>query len=254
MTQIRMIATDLDGTLLRRDKTISDYTASVLHRLREKGILFVAATARPVRTLREDLPFLKIDAGAFHNGAALWKNGERIGGFGIENADAIARRILAGQPHSHISVECGEILYANFDAGTIWKDIAYVPTADFAEISGKTADKIIVEADSIEKVRAIEHYLPEHAYAQLCEGRLALCMHRLATKPDALRAIAASFGVEMAQVAAFGDDHNDIAMLNACGRGIAVANAIDEVKAAADELTFSNEEDGVARWIEQNIL
>ena len=58
----------------------------------------------------------------------------------------------------------------------------------------------------------------------------------------------------MHEIAAFGDDHNDIAMLSACGAGIAVGNAIDEVKRAADHIALSNEEDGVARWIEENIL
>jgi len=254
MQKIRMIATDLDGTLLRRDKTISEYTADVLHRLREKGIIFAVATARPARTMAEDLGFLPIDAGVFHNGAAVFAGGRRIGGWGIENGGSIVRSVLAKRPESRICLESGEILYANFDAGEIWRGISYVPTQDFSEADGKIADKLIIEADTIEKVRSYDAFLPEGVYSQLCEGRLALCMHREATKPGGIRLIADHFGIGMHEIAAFGDDHNDIAMLSACGAGIAVGNAIDEVKRAADHIALSNEEDGVARWIEENIL
>lgn len=54
-------------------------------------------------------------------------------------------------------------------------------------------------------------------------------------------------------IAAFGDDKNDMDMLRLCGREIAVANAIPELLGIADEVTLSNDEDGVAKWIEQNL-
>ena len=56
MGNIRMVVTDLDGTFLRSDKTISAYTAGVIRKLRQRGILFVAATARPVRAVKGVLP------------------------------------------------------------------------------------------------------------------------------------------------------------------------------------------------------
>ena len=55
-------------------------------------------------------------------------------------------------------------------------------------------------------------------------------------------------------IASFGDDFNDIGMLKLCGKGIAMQNAIDEVKQIANEICLSNEDDGVARWIEENLL
>ena len=59
-------------------------------------------------------------------------------------------------------------------------------------------------------------------------------------------------GVPMAEAAAFGDDLADVGMLQACGFGIAVANALPEVKAAADFVTASNDEDGVAKWLAEH--
>ena len=57
----------------------------------------------------------------------------------------------------------------------------------------------------------------------------------------------------MPEVVAFGDDLNDVDMLRGCGTGVAMANALDEVKLAADEVCGGNDEDGVAKWIEANM-
>jgi hypothetical protein len=61
-------------------------------------------------------------------------------------------------------------------------------------------------------------------------------------------------GISLESIAAFGDDSNDIDMLKLCGKGIAVSNAVPEVLKIADEITSSNDEDGVARWINSNII
>ncbi|RIK43550.1 MAG: Cof-type HAD-IIB family hydrolase, partial [Chloroflexi bacterium] len=72
-----------------------------------------------------------------------------------------------------------------------------------------------------------------------------------ANKAAALAVLMADWGVPLAQVVAFGDDTNDIEMLQECGLGVAVANAADEVKQVADEITATNDEDGVAIVLER---
>ena len=81
-----------------------------------------------------------------------------------------------------------------------------------------------------------------------------MVMNKNARKRNPIRDIAYYFGLSLDEVAAFGDDYNDIEMLRDCGIGIAVANAIDEVKAAADYVCDSNDNDGVAKWLEENVL
>ena len=81
-----------------------------------------------------------------------------------------------------------------------------------------------------------------------------MIMNRSATKINGIRLLAEHFDIPMEQIAAFGDDYNDIEMLKACGVGIAVANALPDVRAAADHIALSNEEDGEARWIAENLL
>ena len=75
-----------------------------------------------------------------------------------------------------------------------------------------------------------------------------------ATKDNAIKALSSKLNIPLEQIVSFGDDFNDIGMLQVSGTGVAMANAIPEVKHAADQTCKSNNEDGVAHWIIQNIL
>lgn len=249
----RMIVTDLDGTLLRNDKTVSEYTLHIVEEIRRAGVLFAVATARPVRAVAEWLPFIKYDAGIFHNGAVIRTPDGETGDMGIAESDVIARMILDSMPCACISVESGDRLYCNYDSNRIWPGAEFTFTLDFACLAGKIADKLIVEARSHADVERLAPLLPEYTYAQLSENRIAMIMNRRATKINAVRALADKYGIAMDDVVAFGDDYNDIEMLKGCGLGIAVENALDEVKAAADEVCAGNMDDGVARWIAENM-
>lgn len=251
---IRMIVTDLDGTFLRDDKTATEYALRAVEAARKKGVLFTIATARPIRSVVEWLPFIEFDVGIFHNGAVIRTCDGDIYGMGIDAPGAIARRILAATPEACISVEAEDRLYCNYDSNRVWPGAEFTFTRDFACVEGKVADKIIVEAHSAEEMERFAGFIPDYTYAVLSENRIAMIMNKKATKINAIRAVAEKFGIDMAAVAAFGDDYNDIDMLKGCGRGIAVANALDEVKAAADEVCLSNMDDGVARWIRANIV
>ena len=254
MQDIKMIVTDLDGTYLKDDKSVSEYTKSVIDRLRAKGIKFVIATARPVRAVRDFLPEVQYDAGAFHNGAVIMEKAVRVGGMGVERATELIARILQERPKAHIAAEVDDWLYANFDAETIWPGIEYTYTADFAQITGMTADKLIIEAHSLEEMEQYQRFLPQELYLRLSENVIAMIMNQAATKSNSIRLLVERYGITMEQVVAFGDDYNDMDMLQACGRGIAVANALEAVKEVADEVCGSNAEDGMAKWLEKALL
>ena len=74
-----------------------------------------------------------------------------------------------------------------------------------------------------------------------------------ATKERAIENLCSYLNLPAEKIVAFGDDFNDIGMLKLCGKGVAMGNAISEVKSVADEICLSNEEDGVARWIEEHL-
>jgi hydroxymethylpyrimidine pyrophosphatase-like HAD family hydrolase len=83
---------------------------------------------------------------------------------------------------------------------------------------------------------------------------LITVVHREATKLNALLAAGNALNIDIGCIAAFGDDYSDIEILSDCGVGVAVANAIEECKAAADYICGANVHDGVAKWIEENLF
>jgi len=252
--KIKMIVTDLDRTLLKDDKTVSNYTLHVLEKLRERGIPFVIATARPIRTVREPLGFLRFDAAVYHNGAVIMAGDSLLAKYGIASPTSIIAALLKDRPEINISVESNDRMYSNMSAEELWPGVQYTMTVDFHETAGMIADKILLEANSPEEMAELEPYVPAEAYLQLSENSVAMMMDRQATKLNGVRILAAHYGVGLEEIAAFGDDYNDIDMLTACGVGVAVENALPEVKNAANIICGSNQEDGVARWIAENIL
>lgn len=250
---IKMIVTDLDGTFLRTDKSVSEYSQQVIKQCREKGIIFVIATARPVRAVKSFLPYLPCDAAIYHNGAVIKLGEKMLDGYGIPNPEKCIFSLLRAFPGLHVSAEIQDRLYANFDPGHIWKDIPYIVT-DFTDLPGAAADKILIETSSMEEVEKFKPFLPPDLYIQLSENAVAMIMNKQACKMNGVKTLAAHYHISTEEIAAFGDDYNDIQMLRECGRGIAVENAIFEVKEAADEICADNDRDGVAGWLERNIL
>ena len=254
---IKMIVTDLDRTLLKDDKTISPYTAQTLEALRRQGIPLVVATARPPRAVRQELSFLRYDGAVYHNGAITVVGDQVVDLYQIDKGQDIVAAILRERPESFLSVEMGDALYTNMLPQSLmhWRVHQYTP--DFHEIAGRQVEKILIsspEGKAEDWLAMYKKFIPEELYMQVSENTLIMVMNREATKLNGIRRLAKHYAVNLEEVAAFGDDFNDMEMLCACGVGVAVANAIPEVKAAADEVCGSNEGDGVARWIEERLL
>lgn len=250
-TDIKMIVTDLDGTLLRDDKSISTRTETVIKQLRNNGIPFVVATARPIRAVKTFLPWVSFDAAIFHNGAVVMDHEILLKNLGIKNPQRIVNAILNDKPDYKIAVESNDMMYSNFDAGEIWPGIDYIKTPDFKELEHSFAEKIIVDAYSIEEMNALEKYITDDLYMLLSENRIVTIHNTQSSKMNGIKTLAERYNISPDQIVAFGDDYNDIDMLKSCGIGVAVENALSEVKNAADEITESNEQDGVAKWLER---
>jgi Cof subfamily protein (haloacid dehalogenase superfamily) len=252
---VKMIVTDLDNTLLRCDKTVSEYTASVFYRCKEAGIKIVFATARPVRAVTKWLSInIQSDACIYHNGAVIHIGDKPFQETGIGH-ETVSKLLRTAKQldDTRIAVEINDTLYVNFDASTIWPGVEYTLT-DFCGLTELPADKIIFFTADKTKISKIERLLGDHLYWEISENEVLMVMNKDARKRNAINALAMRFGMSLSEVVAFGDDHNDVEMLRECGIGVAVANAIDEAKAIADFVCETNDDDGVARWIEKRIL
>ena len=248
---MKAIITDLDRTLLRTDKSISPYTIDVLNACHRAGLLIMAATARPERTVTEYHEQIHFDAMAVTNGARILLPGrEIINELSRESAEKILTGICE-HPDIILSVETSTGFYANADIPgwdpMIYNDFPRLPTE--SEVY-----KILVSSKHDSIFSAVEDSLTEDAYHTIAGGSLIQIMNRRATKWNGVGAMLNAFGISPGDAIYFGDDNDDIEAIRMCGTGIAVSNAIEPVLAVADAVTESNDEDGVARFIRRNIL
>lgn len=254
--EIKMIAVDLDGTVLKDDKTISHYTIDTFEKCRQQGIIIVIATARPVRATDIYLGEIKPSAKVCHNGGITFIEDMVISNYQIpaDTAHDIVRKVQRKYPQIKIGCDLNETLYTNFDLSKLWDDVEYVYT-DYSKPFADNVDKLIM---SIEEYPDFSQYihdmLPSDVYADIADNSLAYIMNKNVSKHNGLSLALEQMQISPENVACFGDDTPDIGMIQFCGAGVAMGNAKDSVKAVADFICESNEDDGVAKWIEENIL
>ena len=261
---IRAIAFDLDDTLLRPDASVSDYTADVLQRAAQQGIIILPASGRTRDSMWPAVQRIGC-ASAFIscNGADVWTTDRDLlmqELLPVELAHEVARfaadRGVYCQTYSpdrfFYSMEND---YAVSYAQSSSLEGEYV--GDLTQFIQRPVTKLLMMDDP---ARIAELYQEARA---LFAGRASLtcskayfleCNPLRATKGNALKWCAKHFGFDMSELLAFGDSLNDVSMLEAAGTGVAMANAREDVKAMGFPLCASNGEDGVARYIEENIL
>ena len=200
---IKMILTDLDGTLIRSDGSISERTKAILKSCQNRGICVAIAAARYPKT---------------------------------EITVAVGRQVFWNSDHISESEKLHKTVYY-----------------DYRETLSHRANKIVAELPDPETAEQIadknhcrlQSYRGEKWYAFLPET---------AGKVQAVKELAKILNISFSDIAAFGDDKNDMEMFPICGTGVAVANAVSDVKVIADCVTLSNDEDGVAEWLAKNVL
>ena len=273
MKNIKMIVTDLDRTLLRPklpgddDSKISDYSADIFNKCIGKKIKVAFATARPKRVTTQYLEIIPADAVILHNGGLIYEGEEQIFHCNISSGAVknIVRSISRDFPEATLSVEADDVLYTNFEAefDPATANWDYTILNNLSEcLPDKSAEKIIVGLRSVnmmtekteDVIKRFEKYLNDDLYVELNSERFLFFMNRNAKKSTAVKFLAERYGFDMSEILAFGDDYNDVDMLRECGAGVAVSNAIDEAKAVADYICGPNDEDGVAKWIEENLF
>lgn len=249
--RIRAVVVDLDRTLLHTDKSLSLYTETVLKKCREQGMRIMVATARPLRTIGQYCARIDFDALVVSNGARVIC-ADRRAEYGIcpESAERLLR-VLSCRPELRVTLETGERAYSNLPIS----DYETILSDDLIGIAGAEGVlKILVHMDGAGTLEFVEKELTEDLYAMVANGYLIQIMSKSATKWNGVKAMLEIVGCSPEETAYFGDDYDDLEPIQRCGIGVAVANAIDEVRAVADDIAQSNDADGVARFIAQRFL
>lgn len=248
----KLILTDLDDTLLHSDKTISPYTLDVLRRCQEAGALigFSTSRGRPNIALYESQ--VHPDVIICNGGALTFLKNECIRSvhFTLDETRALiakAYEVIGPCAEMTVDLETGFFWNRHVEERSTGYALGeYDDLLDFRQPAQKicvqTADR--ATADTIATAVHDVDYLPFSDIPWFKYSPAA------ATKENALSFLVEKLGISLDEVIAFGDDFNDIGMLKMAGRGVAMGNAIPEVKAAADEVIGTCNEDGVAHLLE----
>ena len=252
---IRMILTDLDHTLLKQDGSVSEKTLQILTACRTKEIRFAIATARYWIGAERYIDLLNPDFEITTDGTLVHSHGQCIYScaFSVSETNAIISGIAEAVPGAEITAACGKTVYWNSHHISESEKLNKAVYYDYSSPLDVQANKIVAELPDESVAREIAAKTNSKLQCYRGEKWYAF-MPAASGKTAAIRALAEISGISPEDTVAFGDDLNDIEMLRFCGTGIAVANAIPEVQEAADEITLSNDEDGVAKWLADHCL
>jgi Cof subfamily protein (haloacid dehalogenase superfamily) len=249
---IKMIVTDLDGTLLMDDKSISGPAIAALGKCRESGIKVVYATGRG-GSADMVAPSHLFDGRIVMNGAVARVNDTVVYSRLIPYRTARLLLMACDRQSLKTSSEVSGMHYSNFNLSDLWPQITYFKIVDFSK-HDVDAEKLCVCVDKPGDAEFIRKFLPDDLHMHVSNDGLAMIMQRDATKAKAVGELARLWEISREEIVAFGDDLNDMDMLSYAGIGVAMGNALDEVKAIAGFVALSNEEDGLADWITRNLF
>ena len=243
---ISVLALDLDETLVRSDDTISPRTLALLQAWADAGNHIVIATGRPPRRTRVIHDSLHVHPWVCYNGATIFEDGTPVYNTSIAAADAamVVAAFMDAAPDCWVGLECDDCFYFNRPQSA-YGDAIYVQ--DIRTMSNQAASKIYLPLDHYRRVADLLPPLPSHLRLLTSEKyNVAQVMPLTVSKAAGLKFLAQRWGYTMQQVMAFGDDTNDIEMIQEAGVGVAMGNAVPELKAVANRITLTNDEDGVA--------
>lgn len=253
MEECRLLLFDLDGTLLRSDKRVSQETLQMLQRYRNKGILIGVCTSRGEQNALSFIEELRPDVLIASGGALVKYNNEYIykAGFSKERTREMivtAREVCGAD--CEITIDTVDSHYWNYKIDPqkqdqSWGDSIYTDFDNFDEC----CLKMCVEIFNDDQAGRLQKLFTDCNCIRFSDGYWYKFTPKGVTKESAIMEVCAACGIRPEEIIAFGDDYADIGMLQLCGKGIAMGNAIDEVKENADFVIGSNDEDGVAEYL-----
>ncbi len=251
----KIVVLDLDGTLLRKDKTVSQYTINTLLKFKEKNNKILFATARPPRDAYKYVPeVLRNNPIICYNGACIFDGKQILYKKQMTKQDTLEIMKIAQKfGYNQISIEIDDTLYSNFDTSDFFGN-APNQIVDLEEMKFEKAYKVIVCSKSPIKKELLES-LPTSCKGIITdEGTLCQIMNIESSKWMSIKSITEKIGIKAENVIAFGDDYNDFDMIKNAGIGVAMGNAENSIKQIASIVTDTNDNDGVAKYIEKGIL
>ncbi len=270
--KFKLIAFDLDGTLLKNDKSLTERSLRALAAAHGEGALIVPATGRIYKGVPEPLRqgsfaryFITI------NGALVYDAKEDAALYRAEIPNDLALRLCEHMDALDVVYDCYKDGWGYASRAMYERAGDYISDRGILELFYRSRTpvedlKAFLRSDGGSIQKAQMHFrdlrakkkelellpalFPETAVSSSVSSNIEINI-RAANKGDALLALCAQLGVDPADALAFGDGTNDLSLIRAAGLGVAMGNADFAVKAAADAVCDDNEHDGLAKFLER---
>lgn len=251
-----MILLDLDGTLLTSNNVMSSVTVNAIESCKQKGyhIGFITARSRSKKNicLLDKLPY---DFAAFYNGAKIYAENRLIESniLPYEQVILMLRRLNNDFPEILMDVH-----FEPWNFSSICNVICHMEsgnrrTCSLDKLPKCDVQRIRLASKSIISIPLQHYMIPESNLYYTAFGD-AIIVHKNANKGRVSQKASEYFGVPLTQMIAFGDDINDVDMIKTVGIGVAMGNAIPELKQIANYVTETNDNNGVASWINKHLI
>jgi 5-amino-6-(5-phospho-D-ribitylamino)uracil phosphatase len=263
---IKLVAIDLDGTLLWSNKHISDANAQAIADLTQRGVRVVLASARPPRGVRDIYQRLSLDTlQVNYNGALIhdMPNDKHVfhQPMTLELATQIIYFARAMDPDIIVNVEVLDQWHTDRvdDAFPTETSKLYPPDhlGPLDSFLNQPVTKLMLAAEP-ERLAPVHHAIKEKFADQIMfainDDYMIQIAHKQVDKANALQFVAEHYNVPQEHVMAIGDASNDLGMVRWAGLGVAMANGGDQLRQAADVIAPANDDDGVAHVLKQYIL
>ncbi|MDR3278529.1 MAG: HAD family hydrolase [Oscillospiraceae bacterium] len=264
-----LFISDLDGTLLDKAARVTAYTAETVNRLTDAGYSFSVATARTEQSVRGLLSGIRVNAPIILlNGVLIYDINDRkylkIEQLNAEIAAKIREMLARHGADALVYVVDGEHMEVtkhylsseNARLDRIFRE-DYIPPPAAAK-RGETVyftlagrfEQMRPIHDEIKKIPGVAVVFSKDDYTE--EQWFVECFSEKASKGSGVRFLRENYG--FTRIVGFGDNINDIPLFAACDEAYAAANAKPEAKSAATRVIAGNDEDGVAKWLAENVL
>lgn len=242
----KVIALDMDGTLLNRDKKISFENKKWIRAALDAGKIVIFATGRPIHEVRVYTELLCLDLPlVVNNGSEVWKSPSELHSRHELDADGVGKVLDFISKYGDSVHYWAHIVGGRIDAGNLPQDLLSVRWLQFA-----------VQTSNESYLREIRNELLSWNMFEMSNSHPTNveCNALGISKASGLQEVCGMLGVQMSEVIAVGDSLNDISMIRVAGIGAAMGNAQEQVKQAADVIAPDHHDNGVAAIIRQYLL
>ncbi|MCT2911468.1 sugar-phosphatase [Weissella confusa] len=267
---IKLITIDIDDTLVNTAKQVTPRVKAALQEATAQGVKVVLTTGRPLPGVQEYLDELGLNhqddqyAITYNGGVVQTTNGEELGGKELAYSDYLRLREVADELGAYLQVETIDAAYTSAKEINYWasrenfliKMPLIIKPADEMDPNDHYVKFMFIgdEADIDSWRDALPADVKEAYYIVKSTPQHLEFMHKDATKGSGLLTLASKLGIDRSETMALGDQQNDVTMIEAAGLGVAMGNAVPEVKAVADVETTTQNADGVGVAVEKWVL